>query len=80
MRKLGNQHIMSNSAKRRLILQEREAQSCDTRCIYHPQDMNWNLKEHLEVFLDQGRKSTKENPKETICEGSSWLEDCYLST
>ena len=31
---MGDQGIRSNSANRRMILQEREAQSCDARCIW----------------------------------------------
>ena len=27
-------------------------QSCDARCICHPQDTNYNLKKHVEAFLD----------------------------
>ena len=49
--KMGDQHITSNSAKRIMILEEREAQSCDARCICHPQNMNCNLKQHVKVFL-----------------------------
>ena len=50
--KMADQHITSNTAKRGMILQEREAQSCDARCVFRPQDTNCNLKLHVEVFLD----------------------------
>ena len=56
---MGDQHITSNSAKRRMILQEREAQSCDARCIYHPQDMNCDLKQHVEVFLGKAERARR---------------------
>ena len=33
------------------------------------------FREHVQVFLDESRKSTMENQKETICEDSSWLAE-----
>ena len=80
MKRKGDQHIICNSAKKRMILQEREAQSCDVRCINHPHGTNCNSGQHVEVFLDEGRKRTKKNQNETICEGYSWLAECCLGT
>ena len=71
MKGKGDEHITWNSAKKSMILKEREAQNFDARFIYHLQCPNRNSRQHAELFLNESRKITKKNQKEAICEGSS---------
>ena len=71
MKGKGDEHITWNSAKKIMIVKEREAQNFDARCFYNPQCPNRNSRQHAELFRNESRKITKKNQKEAICAASS---------
>ena len=55
--KKGDLHTTSISTKRRMILQERKAQSCDARCIAHPQGTNCSSNDMLKCFWIEAERA-----------------------